>query len=200
MSHPVPSTLARTSIRAALVLTLGVAAACGAKRDERAAKDGTPIATPAPAAKPAAVPRGTTVPADYSRVTLARVDDEVAGVGYSIDLPAGLAREVEDASVQWTWPDAPLSAPSISITVLDGPAPATLDEAVGDASLTSDQDLVVDTQRQVPGGFLVAVHTAEDRYFAIDVWRTNAGKVLRCNTSHRLAAGEPPIPNRAAEF
>lgn len=194
-----PSTRAPRSTRAvALVLVLGVASACGAKRDERAAKDGTPPATPAPAAKPTAAPRGSAAPGDYSRVTLARGDDSVAGVGFAIELPGGLSREVDGPSVSWAWPDAPLSAPMILVTLLDLPAPTTLDDAVFEAKLTGDPELVVDTQREVPGGFLVSVHTPDDRYLGIDLWRTRGDKALKCGVTHRQAAEEPPIPNRAA--
>jgi hypothetical protein len=179
-----------------VALTLG---ACGDKRDDASATKPTGAAPPPTAAKPAAKPPTDDpfTPRDVSGATLAKVEDTVPGVAFAIELPTGLVREAKDAYVNWTWPDGTFNAPSITVMAIELP-PADLAAAVASAKRTSDPELVVATQREVDGGFLVSVHTPDDRYLSTKLHRTVGGKALECSVVHRTSSKQGPIPARAA--
>lgn len=183
----------------ALLLSVLATLACGDKRDDAAATkpgESVPAAKPA-AAKPAAPADDPFTPRDVSGSTLARVEDTVPGVAFALELPTGLVREAKDAYVNWTWPDGTFNAPSITVMTIELP-PADLEAAVRSAKLTSDPELIVATQEVVPDGFLVSVHTPDDRFLSTTVTRTLGGKAVRCSVSYRTTAKQDPIPARAA--
>lgn len=185
------------SLAVSVPLALAVAA-CGGKRDDASAgQPGAPAGkAPAPAHPAAAADPFT--PRDVSGAALAKVDDAIGAVGFSIDLPSGLVREAKDAYVTWSWPDGMFNAPSITVQLIDVP-PASLEAAVAAAKLTSDPELVVATQEAVPGGFLVSVHRPDDRFLSTDLSRGVAdGKALRCSVTARTGDKQGPIPARAA--
>ncbi len=189
------------SISALLLSVAATLGACGDKRDDAAAtKPGgstPPTAAKPAAAKPAAPADDPFTPRDVSGSTLARVEDTLPGVPFALELPTGLVREAKDAYVNWTWPDGTFNAPSITVMALELP-PADLEAAVMSAKLTSDPELVVATQEVVPDGFLVSVHTPDDRFLSTTVTRTLGGKAVRCSVSYRTTAKQGPIPARAA--
>jgi hypothetical protein len=131
----------------------------------------------------------------------------VPGVAFAIELPTGLVREAKDAYVNWTWPDGTFNAPSITVMAIELP-PADLAAAVTSAKRTSDPELVVATQREVDGGFLVSVPHPR-RPLPVDQappHRRRQGPRVLGRPPHQRQAGPdppraprpPPWPRRSA--
>lgn len=184
---------ARTLVTLPVALAL---LACGGKRDDAKPAAAGSGSGAAPVAKAKAADDPFTL-RDLSATALVRVEDTVPGVPFAIEIPAGLVRDAKDAYVNWTWPDGMFNAPSITVMILDLP-PAGLEGAVAAARTTSDPALTVATQTVVPDGFLVSVHTPDDRFLSTELTRTIAGKAVRCSVVQRATAKQGPIPARAA--
>jgi hypothetical protein len=190
--------LARAMTRCSLVFILALSSACGSGG---APPSDAGKAGPAPAAKPADELK------DRSQAAPVPTKETMAGVGFSVDVPAGLKREANDKDkwINWTFTDGnPFKDPSITVTVSDPVmVPQDLDALVRSATMMSQDKppLVVSKQEQLPGGgILVIAERADGQYFKLEAIHRSGDKVVRCSVSQRTGTGRPndaAIPNFA---
>lgn len=171
---------------------------------------GSPPAADKPADKPAAKPADSEKPQpkDRSQAALTTTKETMAGVAFSIDLPADLKRDVNDRDkyVNWTFADGnPFIEPSITAKVVE-PMMLPRDlEAFARSLVSPGNDkppLVVARKEELPDGGMIGVSERSDgQFFKVEAIHRAGDKAVRCTVIQRTGTGRPddkPIPSFAA--
>lgn len=133
---------------------------------------------------------------DWPTMALAKVDDEIDGVRFSLSLPSGwLGRKAlpraDTAPPSVTWRGAnPSMDPSITVQIDDSP-PATLAVAASEPLFHSQPTEVTRQEELEGGGFLISFVESDKDFASVVVWRTSAAthKVVRVNVHVRNTGG-----------
>lgn len=133
--------------------------------------------------------------ADWPNEALTKTENEVDGIAFSIELPAGVKPKVKkgDGTLPGyvTWNGAnPLMDPTITVQI-DSFPPADL-EAVGRKVKTHPQPAEAARQEQLEdGGMLFSMVETSKKFVSVRVWRTSPStkSVVRVTLQHR--DGEP---------
>jgi hypothetical protein len=136
--------------------------------------------------------------ADWPKQPLAKVEDEVDGVKFTIALPEKLRREVKESDGTFpgyvTWNGAnPLMDPTFTVQI-DSFPPADLDAAARKVD-THPQPAEVARKEQLPdGGMLLSFTETSKKFVSVRAWQTSAStqKVVRVTLQVR---DSQPIPN-----
>jgi hypothetical protein len=167
-----------------------------AKTEEPAKAKTDAEAKPEPEAKPDEVDPSKPS-ADWAKEALTKVEDEVDGIKFSIELPANLKREVKASDgtfpgyVTWNGPN-PFMDPSFTVQI-DAFPPADLEAAARKVE-THPKPAEVTRKEELPdGGMLLSYIETSKEFVNVRAWRTSPSskKVVRVTVQLR-STGEIP--------
>lgn len=121
---------------------------------------------------------------DWSDLALHPVTDTVDGLGFSVQIPKGLKREVKKGSGGFpgyvTWSEKGMCGPGF--TVQEAAFPPSSLESI--STIMPNKKIL--KKKVVPGGFLVVTGEKGDRYLEVKIYRKNkAGKTLGFSMTQR---------------
>ncbi|PRQ07867.1 hypothetical protein [Enhygromyxa salina] len=191
-----------------VILALAVASVAACDSQPKPANDNDKAAAAKPEAAPPAEDKASgddldpsKPSSDWPTVALTKVEDEVDGIAFSIELPPAellLPREVKKSDgtfpgyVTWNGRN-PLMDPSFTVQI-DSFPPADL-EALARKIKTHPQPAEITRQEQLEdGGMLLSFIETSKQFVSVRVWRTSATtqKVVRVTLQVRDVG---PIPN-----
>lgn len=136
-------------------------------------------------------------PPDYHNLAIKKVEDAVDGIAFSIDLPAGLVREVKKGDdtlggyVTWSAKNPFGETPTYTVQAVDS-LPDSLESAVTMGQPMNPHDVV--QKHQVDGGFMVSYVEKSRSFIEVAAWRkAPSGKTIKC---YSLVRTTKPIQDK----
>lgn len=125
--------------------------------------------------------------ADWPNATLRAVEDEIGGIGFSIQIPTELREQQADRSPQsrgWDFPDQPFSQPRFRLEV--GPAfPATVEDGVAYVDPRDDDEVL---SKQLAGDRFTLIYKSKT-YVVANLLIKAGDRSLECYGTHSSSAG-----------